>query len=124
LQQDRNFHVETLTLAPEDMRGAMAPYVRAVITGAQLARDQTELLEQSGFVWASPEFRAARIRLADINFPRMEATIAGLTADNLRTFISALRKTENHHEMLIVEFWTSPLSLARIVVRELALMFR
>jgi hypothetical protein len=124
--QDRDYH-DRLSAVPSIQANPGAVAYAALMSGdtdpaildatvAGLKDSRTGL----GLPPRDPRYRDIRGRIGQLSFDALEEDLARVDPVTARSYIAAFRESlAAHEQVLTAMFWDSPLSLARIVVREL-----
>ena len=111
LAQDRIYHDAVLEVMDEPLRDQFDPYM-ALIYDGEVTPELTAAIGASE--GANQSF------LRRLNFDAMSAALDDVAPSVLSAYIAAFRSSlADRHAELIRLFWDSPLTLSRVVVREL-----
>lgn len=120
VRQDEAFHGRFFDLLGEDFSDpSYDAYRDVILAGDSSLNDRQALLRTAGLNDDDPEFALNLPFMAYLNLDEMQRLFETATDQDVRTFIALFRASTAKYEAQVVDdFWSHPVGLARIIVRE------
>jgi hypothetical protein len=119
LIQDRDFHDRALAEIETEVLGELDPYI-GLMEGDHRDAVVARALDIAGVGAANPSRAQHEVFFRHLGFTDLTATAASLVESDIAEFITAWRaSTADQIDRVTTIFWTSPIGLARILIREL-----
>ncbi len=119
-RQDQDFHDRKLGDFGWLEDPLVDDYYAVVLAGESNHEQRVRLLIDAGLPRDDPDFERTAEFLKHLNFPTMRRVFDSIVEDDLRAFMAGFRtRFAGQADKLVDIFWSDPLHLARVVIREL-----